>query len=481
MLKSNIVAGSNVYLVRTEIPFWDPDYVSQIIDPKFLNDIKGRYKVENNVQKLSKEQMDISRRQRRCLYAKNDPCWGYNGKRVISKCINGKCRYIYECNPDYSDEYAEKWRSSEKDIQLYGNPEKLKEYYLTGMISEEEMEMYSYLPEHEGTLNPVPAGEVYYNGWREFTRQDNKGGWLTIVGYRWVIIDNASYEGEELVPIWGRTDTEIVERRKSNSVKKAKRIEKKNSIIDINEDNVASPLSGRKRSYFKLLEKILIDLIIKTINFVDISNDSFSGNRTTILLDNPAELAFVSSYLLNNSIMHGISTEQKVTLMVADKYKGSTDYKNIIVSSTFLSNGCNDRNIQAWKLLSEQKDISKLNISKHDYVNFKDDYGTKRYVLKNLYGVTHVCLVSDDINITRDLQDGLYKVKFVNNGMVYEIENMGGEVIGVLKEEFTHFLRSLLSKGEISEMPDTIEGVALNVQKGNTDLLGIGHLIFMVY
>lgn len=89
MLKSNIVAGSNVYLVRTEIPFWDPDYVSQIIDPKFLNDIKGRYKVENNVQKLSKEQMDISRRQRRCLYAKNDPCWGYNGKRVISKALRG--------------------------------------------------------------------------------------------------------------------------------------------------------------------------------------------------------------------------------------------------------------------------------------------------------------------------------------------------------------------------------------------------------
>ena len=63
----------------------------------------------------------------------------------------------------------------------------------------------------------------------------------------------------------------------------------------------------------------------------------------------------------------------------------------------------------------------------------------------------------------------------------YEIENMGGEVIGVLKEEFTQFLRSLLSKGEISEMPDIIEGVALNVQKGKMDLLGIGHLIFMVY
>ncbi len=481
MLKSNIVAESNVYLVRTKIPFWDPDYVSQIIDPKFLNDIKGRYKVENNVQKLNPEQMAISRREIRCRYAENDPCWGYDGKKEICKCINGKCSYIYECNPDYSDEYAEIWQSSEKDTQLYGNPEKLKEYYLTGMISEEEMEMYSFLPEHEGILNPVPAGDIYYNGWREFTRKDKKGRWLTIVGYRWVIIDNASYEGEELVPIWGRRDTEIVERRKPNPVKKAKRIEKKNSNSDINEDNAASPLSGRKKSYYKLFEKILIDLINRIINFVDMSNESFSGKKTTILLDNPAELAFVSSYLLNNSIMHGISTDQKVTLMVADKYKGSTDYKHIIISSTFLSNGCNDRNIQVWELLSKQKDISKLNISKHDYVNFKDDYGTKRYGLKNLYGVTHVCLVSDDINIKRDLQDGFYKVKFVNNGMVYEIENMGGEVIGVLKEEFTHFLRSLLSKGEISEMPDTIEGVALNVQKGKMDLLGIGHLIFMVY
>ena len=81
------------------------------------------------------------------------------------------------------------------------------------------------------------------------------------------------------------------------------------------------------------------------------SNESFSGKKTTILMDNPAELAFVSSYLLNNSIMHGISTDQKVTLMVADKYKGSTDYKHIIISSTFLSNGCNDRNIQVWELL----------------------------------------------------------------------------------------------------------------------------------
>lgn len=325
MVKSNIIAGSNVYLVRTKIPFWDPDFVKQIRDPKILNDIKRRYKVETNVQKLDEKQMDISRRDRRCRYAKNDPCFGYDyeSKHEICKCINGKCAKIYECNPAYSKEYAETWQVSERDIQLYGDPkdkEKIPEYYLVDMISEEEMEIYDFL-DNDGKINPVPPPDIYVNNWK----QDKNGKWLTIVGYRWVITDNASYEGAELVPIWRPRDTEIVDSRKSHSPKKAKRIEKKNFDSDMKEDNVAPALSARKAAHYKAIEKIVIGYINRTVNVVDILNNSFLENKTTILLDNAAELALFSSYLLSNEILHGISMEQIVTLKMADQFKGGAD------------------------------------------------------------------------------------------------------------------------------------------------------------
>ena len=139
MMNSNIVAGSNVFLSRTDDPRYDPLFVAQIYDEVLLRDLKNRRETDREIPALSKEQMAIVHKGIRCTFAKKDPCFGYiEGIGTKCKCINIDCPGIHDlpsfwgqspwkgCNPDVTEEYVKEWTQNPKDNELYGNPDSPK-------------------------------------------------------------------------------------------------------------------------------------------------------------------------------------------------------------------------------------------------------------------------------------------------------------------------------------------------------------------
>ena len=58
-MKSNIVAGSNVFRSRTDDPMQDPAFVSQVQDYPRLQEIAARKRVDSRVAKFDKAQEEI--------------------------------------------------------------------------------------------------------------------------------------------------------------------------------------------------------------------------------------------------------------------------------------------------------------------------------------------------------------------------------------------------------------------------------------
>ena len=230
MPESNIVAGSNVFLFRTDQPWWDPQFVAQIDDYQLLKAVEAR-QTDYRVARFSKKQLSIIETDLRCVYAKTDPCWGYSNekKRVVSACINGKCPKIKECNPNYSPDEAAYWKTSNNEEQAYGFPRKQPRYYIVDMVSDEEMTRYYSNPKNEGFEYSVPRSPVLadekYDSNRKTKIDPATGRKMVVVGYNWMITDNASYESEELIPIWGYVE-EVEEKKQPVTRKRAKRIEK---------------------------------------------------------------------------------------------------------------------------------------------------------------------------------------------------------------------------------------------------------------
>ena len=492
MTSSNIVAGSNVFLSREDDPRQDPAFVEQVQDYDRLKGIADRRKVDHSIAKFSSAQEEILRTEMRCVYAKNDPCWGYvkSSNRVISACINGECPKIRECNPKYSLEEAKYWRPSVFDKRAYRDPEKLRFYYIVDMVSDEEIGRYDSNPRNEGFEYTIPKNPVLPNK-QDQKEKDQKykidpltGRKMVVIGYRWVITDNASYENEELLPIWGYVE-EVEEKPEKVAVRrKAKRIEKiqdaspKKKRIGKAAEPVRDPDFDRKEEF----EAAVASAITEEIKLTDVDPDIISEDEEpVVLLDNPAELAFVSGTFLISGIEHGIETTHPIQLALIDDYPRFAGRKMVLISNTALKKGCRENNVKAWKALAEQKNLILLHVAERDFYNFSYGDQKSRWTCRNMYGVTHVCVERTDISEMEKLSDGIYPVSIVDDRNTYMILTKSGEPLGRLGKSFVEVIDELKKSEEISGIPANITGISLQVQNGKTEFLGMGHLKFIEY
>lgn len=502
-MNSNIVAGSNVYLAKTDDPRRDPDFIAQILDYDRLKEIVERRKIDPQISLLSREQMSIVHRGIRCTFAKNDPCFGpLPGGRNGCKCINIECSGIYDrpsfygkapwkgCNPDITEEYIKQWSPDPLAKKQYGNPESLRRYYIVDMVSDEEMSRYDSNPKNEGYEYPIPKNPVLPNE-QDKKQKEQKykidpitGRKMVVIGYRWVITDNATYESEELLPIWGFV--EEVEEKKEETVtrKKAKRIEKKQDIPQKKKklvkptEAIRDPDYDRKEEFEKAVAASIVDEIKLTDVDPDVINDE---DDIVVLLDNPAELAFVSGTFLISAISHGMKTDMPVRLALIDDYLHFTDRSQVMISNTALKVGCREANVQAWKALSKRKEIALLQVAEREFYKFNYGDQKSRWTCRNMYGVTHVCVDQEDIRDIEKLSDGIYPVSLVDDGNTYMILEKNGELLGRLGKSFVDVINALKDTEEISGPPAMINGISLQVQGNKAEFLGMGHLKFIEY
>ena len=491
MMNSNIIAESNVFQCRENDPRQDPEFVAQIQDYERLKGIADYVMVDPRIPGFSRVQEEILKTELRCVYAKNDPCWGYVKKRdrVVSACINGSCPRIKLCNPNYTPEEASYWAPSIADQSAYKEPKRLRWYYIVDMVSDEEMSQYDLNSKNEGFEYTIPPNPVFPNEQDikqkelKFRIDPKTGKKMVVVGYRWAITDNASYESEELLPIWGYVD-EIVSKKTDafHIRKKAKRIEKKPDApqkkIRKTVESLRDPDFRRKKEF----EQAIAAAITDEIKLTDVDPDVFTDDlETIVLLDNPAELAFVSGTFLVSGIDHGIVTEHTVRLALIDDYPSFSDRKIVLVSNTALKRGCQESNVKAWKALSDRKEIVKLHVAERDFYKFSYGDQEDRWTCRNMYGVTHVCVEQADISQMDTLPDGLYPVSLVDDGKSYMILRKNGDLLGRLGKTLVDLINALKESGEISGSPAAINGISLQVERGKAEFLGMGHLKFIEY
>ena len=421
----------------------------------------------------------------RCVYAKNDPCWGYkkSENKVVCACINGDCSYIHKCNPSYAIEDSELWSTSEEDKILYGNPDNLNEYYLVDLISDKEMNRYYSDPQNFGYDYTIPEEPKYVDISERPIKSEGTiidpltGRKMCIVGYK-----KLTYPEEDGLkdPIW-----DYVDENKTymyNFVKqKTKVIEKKEdtSAIEILNESKKEVEKKEDNIEYKELENSVHDNIIKEIKLTELEeNDSL--NDILILLENPAELSFASMTLFTSGIKHLINQEADVTLILYKDYDMFGSNKRIVVSNTVLNKGCNESNIDFWKSISKRKDVIRLNILDREYFEFKYD-NTTRWTCRKLYGISHICVDLDDFDINKKLDDGIHRIIILQENDSYVAYDNNGDCIGKMNKSFSILLNSLKNSGEIEELPYEIKNVSLFISGKKTIVLGMGYLKIYQY
>lgn len=504
MEKSNLIAGSNVYIIHTEDPRWDKEFMEQIEELEKLERIKVRREVDRRICEFTPIQEKILAKERRCVYAKKDPCWGLKGKtKVVSACVNGACPYIKECNPRYTKEDAAFWTMKKSDKENYKGMASLPLYYFVDMVSETEMHRYEMNPKYDGVeyslmRNPVipettgPRYEEYvyihpldgkrYKVCNGIYTDMQTGQRLVVVGYRWVILDNASYESEDQVPI---LDV-VKEVQETVPVKKAKKLEvqedlgNKPVLKDIRGKNAADEDSDyiHKAEY----EESVRNQIQDTIKLSVLTEEMLGSQKIVILVDNQAEKSYVSSNLLGSDVRHGFTEEDKVQVAIVDDYSEIWFENVIFISSKVLETGCKKENVRSWKALAKENLIYELNIPDRDYDRFEYGDGQQRWCCRNGYGITHICMELSDVEKFEECEDGIYLVDIEPVDEQYEIIlREDGYPAGTMSKSFIELIHAMIDKDEITGEPDRIKGLAISLENGQMNVLGMGHMRFPEY
>lgn len=482
MYESNIIAGSNVFLSREEDKFWDEDFARQVQDYKLIKYMHDRRKIDSRICNLTGKQQAILNSDMRCLYAKNDPCWGYveSRKKMVCACINNECSQIYRCNKDYTIEQSLLWSMTDEEIEQYGHPELIRKYYIVDLVSDEEMEQYNYIHDVSDRTfsikNHIIQDEQKSTKKKELSRIDPATGRkMVVVGYEWRITDNSNYESEKLIAIWDFSDEIEINKPLRKKIKKVKKIEEKEKKSL--QKNAESSFDERERNRIK---NLLNEKVVSIKKLTEIEENDQEFQNTSIILVNEAEKAYVSSMLLLNKVEHGFEKSDSLQLLTIYDCEKISDDKTIWLSSQLLKIGCTLNNIDKWKFLINKKCCGEITISDRDYCNFEIDF-TDNWCCKNIYGVTHVCLKEDDIESFYTKEDGIYNVSLVDNNSTYMILQSNGDILGYTNEKFAAFIKYLRKMNEIPGTPAVIKGITIKVKNEKLFVLGMGHLKFIEY
>ena len=78
-------------------------------------------------------------------------------------------------------------------------------------------------------------------------------------------------------------------------------------------------------------------------------------------------------------------------------------------------------------------------------------------------------------------EDGLYSARLIEDKGTYLIQEKDGTLLGQMDKGFTDVIRALKDEEEIYGLPAEIQGLALRIQNGKPEILGMGHLRFNEY
>ncbi len=478
-MDSNILLGSNVYILKKDRPLHDSDFVRQIQDYELLKAMDP-FRSYDSVQ-FNAKQENILRIGLRCVYAKYDPCWGYDGEKGCETCacIKGDCPKIYECNKNYTFEEAKYWSTSKEDRDLYGEPQNQRVQYFVDMIPDSEMRLYSADPQNEGYEYSAKNPVIKDSEEKETRIDPLTGRKMVVVGTKWQIIDSSDYQNEEIVKIWNYVEDAAV--KKIKKTKKSARIEK---LEPSKEKNVLSKIVHKheekeeEQDYLKKedFEKSVSESINDEFSIMELLESYEPGVKWVIVVTNPAEKAYVSSMLMKSEIIHGFGEDDDVQLIQIAQLKNCAN-KTVIVSSNLCKNGCTELDVQGWKTLASEKSLVKVNIPEREYYKYEYSDGLSRWTCRDTYGIKHVCIEDSDIDELDFGTDGLYPISIADNMVISEY----GDAIGGVSEQFTKLMNSLVESKEIEAIPSEIEGIFVNVKNGTHIVLGMGHLKFDAY
>ncbi len=504
METSNIIGESNVFLCRTEDPRWDADFVAQIIDYDRLVDIKKRYEVDNRTKPLSKIQMAITRTLRECAYSpKKDPCWGYiEGQGVRSRCLEGRCPKIKECNPEYTEEQTVFWTMSEEDRLLYGEPAKQKKYYLVDLVSEEEIKKYISDSKGVGIEFPLIKDKE-----KKAKPSKPKGRQKVIIGYEDTYFGDAD---NQLSPIWGYIDDpeEIVplvtskfgsrkEHMRKNAVKIEESMALKKHASKVENFKVDKQKKEDSITKVEIKSKVeqqkydqLKDKKANTYQLTELTKEKLkdiSGKTTTnIILANEAELAFVSSMLWEAMVPHDIELQNDsglnlVCLWNAQNQKFTVNVGTILVSNGFLRKEDETSTKRVWDELAKVNAFHELVISGREFFDFKTENNIQRWGCRNLFGATHLVVRVEDLDLTANIscEQKIMLEKNVNNYLILSASTE--KQLGTTTEQMWHSLNKLKDINEISDFPRVIKNLILVPSRSGIIIKGIGHMKFDEY
>lgn len=490
---SNIIAGSNVLFCKSEDPRYDKDFVSELTDYERLKDIKD---LNNHlVPRFPDKQRDIVKYGNRCIGARNDPCWGYSDRYGMTcACTNTFCHRIWQCNRHYecTAEEANYWKPSPVETALYGDPQRLRRYFKVDMISDDEMRRYNSDPTGEGRTYSAVQKRVMHPGKapeKQKKRINPVTGKIEVpIGYQWKITDNADYQNDELVPIWGSVDED---NKKPFARKKTSRMKRLDHIVGENTERIAGngeniPVELDHKMKTAVRSRLIGETGLRNLP-EDIASDSGSG--TLILLDNPAERGYVSKVLLSNGIEHGFKTGDKVCLAVFDEYADiiplSTGMERIYISNTVFDDTGRLDALPSWITLSkEEKIFFQLNMPRWQYRDFRYGVGAvlQRWCCENMYGITHICIEPSDLIIPSNLQDGIYPAMLIEDAGVLRLVTDDGEnPIGKAKDSFMQLILRMEEAQMLAGRIAYIESFALIVHGRSFSVLGIGHVKYDEY
>ena len=493
MNTSNIIGGSNIYPCK-ESPLRDQNFVNHIEDYNYIQKINKMQLLSSYNIHLTQKQAQLLKIEMRCVYAKKDPCWGYiDGQGIRSRCIEGRCPQIMKCNPTYTSEQKRYWTMTEEATALYGHPDKQKKYYLVDLVSEEEMFRYSSdakgaEKEHPFIVDPVkePAKP--------------KGRRMVIIGYENTYFGDAD---NQLSPIWGYVDDSedvgpIVKSKYGSTTtykhqKSTEKTEIKKKKADVKETEqkpveVPKPkekikLSEEKK---KAYESAVKEKLSGEYKLTEISNElitQISGDdKTTVILANEAELAYVSSMFQQSGVGHDVEVaggNASICLWKADT-KQITINSSVLVSSEFVNVGCDFERETVWKILQNANKLIELSVTGRDFFDFSTANGD-RWGCRNLYGATHIAVRTDDLNISENVSDET-KITLMKDTKNYIIlSTSSAELLGTTTEKLWTALETLKKTDEISEFPRLISGLVLADSGNGIEIKGIGHMKFDEY
>lgn len=504
MEKSNIIGGSNVYPCKDN-PLSEQEFVNQIEDYDYIKTIYKMREFRQLDVHLTRKQSQLLEIEMRCSYAKHDPCWGYiNGKGIRCRCVEGRCPRILECNPTYNIEQQEYWTMTDTIKTMYGYPDKQKKYYLVDLISDEEMARYISEPRGAGIEFP-PLPEPESKVLKTDKPMERK---LVIIGYEDIYFGDAD---NQLSPIWGYVDDPedvgpIITYRygkskkfvHENAHKVDKIIQKENSekklvrtvgikytVKEKSQQTVTGGMPDEKILQYeeRVKNKLGVSYQLTEITEKLISEISY-GRMLNIILSNEAEMAYVSSMLLQANVTHGMENcegNKRVCLWKAQTKKSGFLSGIIMVSNTFVHCGCSMETKTMWSKLGDASEIKELVVSGREFFNFVVNKKQQRWGCKNLYGATHIAIRMEDLNILA-VAEKEQKISLVRAAKNYTIlSKTDAKQIGVTTDKLWEVLESLKKSNEIPELPREIVGLVLSKVSDGFEIRGIGHMKFDEY